>query len=83
MESNQNANNNDFELYDYGVDDGQSDDGYRNINQNNMSNYSNAEKFLDEFDNEEREGFKVEVKRPDRKANKSQPTSSGKKKFGH
>jgi hypothetical protein len=26
--------------------------------------FSNAEKYLDEFDNEEREGFKVEVKRP-------------------
>lgn len=30
----------------------------------NMSKYSNAEKYLDDLDAEERDGFKVEVKRP-------------------
>ena len=42
-----------------------------------MSKYSNAEKYLDDFENEEREGFKVEVKRPN--AKKAAPNSSGKK----
>lgn len=44
-----------------------------------MSKYSDAQKYLDDFDNEEREGFKVEVKRPNAK-NKNAATSSGKKK---
>ena len=26
--------------------------------------YSNAEKYLNDFDNEQKEGFKVEVKKP-------------------
>ena len=39
--------------------------------------YSNAEKYLDDFEAEEREGFKVEVKRPNSK--KAAPNSSGKK----
>ena len=34
---------------------------------------------MDDFDNEEREGFKVEVKRPNARS-KAAPTSSGKKK---
>jgi len=34
---------------------------------------------LDDFENEEREGFKVEVKRPNARS-KAAPTSSGKKK---
>ena len=40
-----------------------------------QQNVSNAEKFLEDYENEEREGFKVEVKRP----GKNTKTSSGKK----
>lgn len=43
-----------------------------------MSKYSNAEKYLDEFDNEERDGFKLEVKGPNK--NKSGSGNSKKKK---
>ena len=50
----------------------------------NDSRYSNAEKYLDAFDQEEKEGFKVEVKRPNKK--KAAPVSSGNRgkhsKFG-
>ena len=48
--------------------------------------YTNAERFLDEHEREEQDGFRVEVKKPGKKA---MPTSSGKKnrrafgKFGH
>lgn len=41
--------------------------------------YSNAMKQLDEFDNDQRDGFKVEVKRPQSGKNKANPNSSGKK----
>ena len=56
--------------YDFGGFDGfdeESDKGGNKI--------SNAEKYLNEFDKEQNEGFKVEVKKP-----KGQQTSSGKKK---
>ena len=50
----------------------------------NDSRYSNAEKYLDAFDQEEKEGFKVDVKRPNKK--KAAPVSSGNRgkhsKFG-
>lgn len=36
-------------------------------------------KQLDEFDNDQRDGFKVEVKRPQSGKSKAVPTSSGKK----
>jgi hypothetical protein len=45
----------------FGEQEEEDDEDYRNQNQNNMSKYSNAEKYLDEFDNEERDGFKLEV----------------------
>lgn len=44
-----------------------------------MDKYSNAMKQLDEFDNDQRDGFKVEVKRPQSGKNKANPSSSGKK----
>ena len=56
---------NDFGFAGFDDEFGENDDDdedYRNQNQNNMSKYSNAEKYLDEFDNEERDGFKLEVK---------------------
>ena len=56
---------------DFGEDDSQ--------NKNEESRYSNAEKYLDDFENEEKEGFKVEVNRPRKK---TAPVSSGKKNLG-
>mmetsp|Transcript_42394 Transcript_42394/g.65058 ORF Transcript_42394/g.65058 Transcript_42394/m.65058 type:complete len:101 (-) Transcript_42394:207-509(-) len=54
------------------------EDSDRNAqNHNGMSRYQNAEKFLNEHEYEEKEGFKVEVKRPG--AKKAMPNSSGKK----
>ena len=53
-------------------------DGDSEQNKNEQSKYSNAEKYLDDFDNEQKEGFKVEVQR--QKPGKQQQTSSGKKK---
>ena len=58
------------------------DDQYRDQNQNNMSKYSNAEKYLDDFDNEERDGFKLEVKGPN-KGGKSSSNSKKKKSFSN
>ena len=43
-----------------------------------MSKYSNAEKYLDDLDAEERDGFKVEVKRPN--ARKQAPVAKKNKK---
>ena len=44
-----------------------------------MSKYSNHEKMLEDYENEDREGFKVEVnKRPDARG-RGAPTSSGRK----
>lgn len=61
--------------------DGFDDIGDEESNQDNKSKYFNAEKFLNDFDNEQREGFKVEVKRPVTRG-KGQATNanSGKKK---
>ena len=54
------------------------DFGDENSDQNNeKSRFSNAERYLEDFENEEKEGFKVEVKKPKKKA---QPVSSGKKR---
>lgn len=50
--------------------------------------YANAERYLEDVDREERDGYAVEVKKP-AKSNKAMPTSSGKKnrrafgKYGH
>jgi len=63
--------------YDFGGFD-DFDDNQSNENKNEQSKYSNAERYLDDFDNEQKEGFKVEVKRPGK--GKALPTSSGKKK---
>lgn len=61
---------NDFDFG--GFDDFNEEDSNQNV-----SKYTDAEKYLDDFDAEEREGFKVEVKRPNSK--KAAPSSSGKK----
>lgn len=42
-----------------------------------MSKFSNAEKALEDFENDERDGFRVEVKRPGK--NKAAPTSKSAK----
>lgn len=55
-------NDNDFDFG--GFDDFGDEDSNKDQNNNNLSKFSNAEKYLDDFDEEEREGFKVEVKRP-------------------
>jgi|DEB0MinimDraft_12_1074336.scaffolds.fasta_scaffold70092_1 hypothetical protein len=52
--------------YDFGGFD-DFDDGESGGNNNEKSKFSNAEKFLDDFENEQKEGFKVEVKRPGQK----------------
>lgn len=49
-------------------------------NQQNNSRFSNAEKYLDDFENEERDGFKVEVQRPNQKKGNASTTSGKKKK---
>lgn len=61
----------------FGFDDDDSNQNQDN-NAGNDSRYSNAEKYLDDFDQEEKEGFKVEVKRPNKK--KAAPVSSGNRK---
>lgn len=65
----------------FGFDDDNSNDHQPH---NNDSRYSNAEKYLEDFENEEKDGFRVEVKRPNKK--KAAPVSSGNKgkqsKFG-
>ena len=47
-------------------------------NMNEKSKFSNAERFLDDFETEQKEGFRVEVKKPPKKL--AQPVSSGKKR---
>lgn len=50
--------------FDNGGKEDDDSEHFRGQNQNNMSKYSNAERYLDDFENEQKDGFKVEVKRP-------------------
>ena len=50
-------------------------DDFEEEEEDDQNKYSNAEKYLEDFENEERDGFKVEVNRP----GKNNKTSSGKK----
>jgi hypothetical protein len=74
--------------YDFGgFDDFEDENSNSQGQDNNNSRYSNAEKYLEDVENEEKEGFKVEVNRPNSKKKKAAPVSSGKKnsknnKFG-
>ena len=52
-----------FQQHDNDYDSGGFDD-FGDGEEDSDRKYSNAEKYLDDFENEEREGFKVEVKRP-------------------
>lgn len=64
---------------DYNFDDFDDIEGSGKSKKSSSDKYSNAMKQLDEFDNDQRDGFKVEVKRPQGGKNKAVPTSSGKK----
>ena len=64
-----------MDKYDFdGFDDFDEDNSDQ---QNEKSRFSNAEKYLDDFENEEKDGFRVEVKKP---KTKGKPSSSGKKR---
>ena len=67
---------------DFGENDQEEEDQYRDEG-NNMSKYSNAEKYLDELDQEEKDGFRLEVKGPQGKSKGGNQNNKKKVLFGN
>lgn len=55
--------NNNENDYDFGGFDDFDESGGSDSQKKPQNKFSNAERFLDDFENEQRDGFKVEVKR--------------------
>ena len=78
-QANRNNQHNDMDYNFDGFDDIENSHNSDQQSPGDSNKFSDAQRHLNDFDDEQRDGFKVEVKRPQGSKNKPVPGSSGKK----